>query len=150
MVSAAAYVLMRIGQSTKGLKELRDSGERVRGDERILGGTEFVERVLKESEEQWEKRFLLKQRGVNLKRLLENVASHFGVETEDLKSGSKVPTIAKARAVLCYMGVRKLGLTSASIAKELGISPSAVSKSIERGRQALRNEALEECLMESQ
>jgi len=34
--------------------------------------------------------------------------------------------------------------------KELGISPSAVSKSIERGGQALGNEALEECLMESQ
>ena len=49
----------------------------------------------------------------------------------DLKSGSKVSTVAKARAVLCYLGVRKLGLTSVSISKELGISQSAVSKAID-------------------
>jgi putative transposase len=142
--------LLRSVGGWKGLKELRDSGERVRADERILGGTEFVERVLRESEEEWEKRSLLRQRGVNLKRLLEKVADHFGVETEDLKSGSKVPAVVKARAVLCYVGVRKLGLTSASVAKELGVSPSAVSKSIGRGQQALRNEAIEEYLLESQ
>lgn len=92
----------------------------------------------------------LRQRGINLKRLLEKVADHFGVETEDLKSGSKVPAVAKARAVLCCVGVRKLGLTSASVAKELWISPSAVSKSIGRGKQAMRNEAIEEYLLESQ
>jgi len=34
--------------------------------------------------------------------------------------------------------------------KELGISPSAVSKSIGRGQLALRNEAIEEYLLESQ
>ena len=81
---------------------------------------------------------------------MEKVADHFGVETEDLKSGSKVPVVAKERVVLCYVGVRKLGLTSASVAKELGISPSAVSKSIGRGQQALGNEAIEEYLLESQ
>ena len=63
-----------------------------------------MERVLRESEEEWERRSLLRQRGVNLKRLLEKVADRFGVETEDLKSRSKVPAVAKARAVLCYVG----------------------------------------------
>ena len=38
----------------------------------------------------------------------------------------------------------------ASVAKELGISPSAVSKSIGRGQQAVGNEAIEEYLLESQ
>jgi len=89
-------------------------------------------------------------KGGNLKRSLEKVADYFGVETEDLKSGSKVPAVAKARAVLCYVGVRKLGLTSASVAKELWISPSVASKSIGRGKQAMRNEAIEEYLLESQ
>jgi len=71
---------------------------------RVLGGTEFVERVLRESDEEWERRSLLRQRGVNLKRLWEKVADHFGVETEYLKSGSKDPAVAKTRAVLCYVG----------------------------------------------
>jgi len=142
--------LLRSVGGWKGLKELRDSGKRVRADERILGETEFVDRILRESEEEWERRSLLRQRGVNLKRLLEKLADHFGLETEDLKSGSKVPAVVKARAILCYVGVRKLGLTSVSVAKELGVSPSAVSKSIVRGQQALGNEAIEEYLLEAQ
>jgi len=141
--------LLRTVGGWKGLKELRDSGEKVRSDERILGGSEFVERVLRESEEEWERRSLLRQRGANLQRLLEKVSVYFGVETEDLKSGSKVPTVAKARAVLCYVGVRKLGLISASIARELGISPSAVSKAIVRAQQACEYEDIERQLLES-
>jgi len=114
------------------------------------GRSEFAERVLRGSGEEGGKRSLLRQRGINLKRSPEKAASHFGVETEDLKSASKVPAVAKARAALCYIGVRKLGLTSASIAKEPGISPSTVSKSIVRAQKALGCEANEEHLLESQ
>ena len=135
--------LLRTVGGWKGLKDLRDSGERVRGDERILGGSEFVERVLRESDEEWEKKSLLRQRGVNLERLLEKFAGRFGVDSEDLKSGSKVSTVAKARAVLCYLGVRKLGLTSVTMSKELGISPSAVSKAIVRAQKALQPDDIE-------
>jgi REP element-mobilizing transposase RayT len=140
--------LLRTVGGWKGLKDLRDSGERVRGDERILGGSEFVERVLRESDEEWEKKSLLRLRGVNLERLLEKVAGRFGVDSEDLKSGSKVSTVAKARAVLCYLGVRKLGLTSVTMSKELGISPSAVSKAIVRAQKELQPDDIE--LLESQ
>jgi hypothetical protein len=76
--------LLRSVGGWKGLKDLRDSGERVRADERILGGSEFVERVLRESEEEWESRSLLRKRGMNLEWLLEKVAGHFGVDTESL------------------------------------------------------------------
>ena len=48
--------LVRSVGDWKELKELRDSGERVRADERILGGSEFVERVLRESDEEWERK----------------------------------------------------------------------------------------------
>jgi len=134
--------LLRSVGGWKGLKELRDSGERVRADERILGGSEFVERVLRESEEEWERRSLLRKRGMNLRWLLEKVAGHFGVDTESLGSGSKVPAIAKARAVICYLGVRKIGLTSVSIATELGISQSAVSRAIARAPEILQREEI--------
>jgi len=142
--------LLRSVGGWKGLKEMRDSGERVRGDERILGGAEFVERVLRESEEEWQRRSLLRHRGLDLNWLLEKVARHFGVEGESLKSGSKVPSIAKARAVLCYLGVRKMGLTSASIAKELGISPSAVSRGISRASQVVQGKDIEGQVVEWQ
>jgi hypothetical protein len=134
--------LLRSVGGWKGLKELRDSGERVRADERILGGSEFVERVQRESDEEWERRSLLRKRGMNLRWLLKKVAGHFGADTESLESVSKVPTIAKARAVLCYLGVRKIGLTSVSIATELGISQSAVSRAIARAPEILQREEI--------
>ena len=105
---------------------------------------------MKESAEEWERGALLRQREVDLNRLVERVADFFKVDIEDLKSRSKVPSIAKARAVLCYVGVRKLGLTSASIAKELGISPSAVSKAIVRAPQFLDHGDIEEQRLECQ
>ena len=43
--------LLRSVGGWKRLKELRDSGEKVRADERILGRSEFVERVLKKADE---------------------------------------------------------------------------------------------------
>ncbi len=79
---------------------------------------------------------------MNLRGLVEKVAGHFGVDTESLKSGSKVPTIAKARAVVCYLGVRKIGQTSVSIATELGISQSAVSRAIAHAPEVLQWEEL--------
>ena len=38
---------------------------------------------------------------------MDGVAGHFGLEIEGLKSGDKVPRIAKARTVLCYVGARQ-------------------------------------------
>ena len=130
--------LLRTVGGWKGLKDLRDSGEKVRADERILGGSEFVERVLRESSEKWEEKFILRQRGVDLPRLLQMVASRFGTDPEDLKSGSKVPSVSKARSALCYLAVRKLGIASATISKELGISPSGVSRAIVRASRELQ------------
>jgi len=134
--------LLRSVGGWKGLDELHRSGERVSADERILGGSEFVERVLRESEEEWEKKSLLKKKGMDLRWLREKVSEHFGVDLRSLKSASKVPAVAKARAVLCHLAVRKIGLTSVSVAMELGISPSAVSRSIGRAPAILEREKI--------
>ncbi len=142
--------LLRSVGGWKGVKELRDSGEGVRADERILGGSEFVERTLRESEEEWERRSLLRRRGMDLQWLLERVARHFGIDVESLKSGSKVSIVAKARAALCYLGARKIGLTSVSIATEIGVSPSAVSRAIERGQESMQRQDIEKLLTECQ
>jgi putative transposase len=140
--------LLRSVGGWKGLKEARESGQRVKADERILGRSEFVEGVLREADEQWERRSRLRGRGANLRWLIEKVASRFGVEPEDLKSGSRSRKIGKARAALCYMGVRELGLSCASLARELRISPSAVSKSTVRGGREL-DHAVIQGLLES-
>ena len=82
--------------------------------------------------------------------MVERVAGHFGLEIEDLKSGSNVSGIAKARTVLCYVGACQLGITSVSIAKEFDVSQSAVSRAIIRGPKFLEQEDTEAILSESQ
>lgn len=46
-----------------------------------------MDRVLRKSGEQWERRSRLKGRGADLRWLIEKVAAGFGVEREDLESG---------------------------------------------------------------
>ncbi len=142
--------LIRSVGGWKRLKDLRESGQRVNSDERILGGSEFVERVLMEANEEWERKALIKKSGIDLDSLLEKVRNHFCVDVKELKSGSRSRDIAKARSVLCCLGVRNLGLTCVTMAKALGVSPSAVSKSIVRGRNILQVEDIEDKLMKSQ
>jgi len=73
----------------------------------------------------------------------EKVAAGFGVETEDLESGSRSRKVGKAPAALCYVAVRELKLNCAFLAEELRISPSAVSKSTVRGRRALNDAVIQ-------
>ena len=131
--------LLRSAGGWTGLKEARESEQRVKSDERILGKSEFefVERVLREAGEHLERRSRLSRRGADLGWLIERVAVGFGVEAEDLKTGSRSCKVVKARAALCCIAVRELGLSCAFPAKELRISPSAVSKSAVRGRREL-------------
>jgi len=46
--------------------------------------------------------------------------------------------------------VRKIGLTSVSIATEIGVSPSAVSRAIERGQESMQRQDIEKRLTECQ
>ena len=78
----------------------------------------------------------------SLRWLIEKVADCFSVEAEDLKSGSRSRKVAEARAVLCDIAVRELGLACAFLSEELRISPSAVSKAAVRGRGLLDNSAV--------
>ncbi|OQY15483.1 MAG: hypothetical protein B6I32_07240 [Desulfobacterium sp. 4572_20] len=43
--------------------------------------------------------------------------------------------IVKARSLLCYWAARELGVTIASLAKRLKISPAAVTQSVLRGER---------------
>ena len=45
--------------------------------------------------------------------------------------------------VSCYLAVRRLGIACRTVAKELNISPSGVSRSVERGLEILRDGNIE-------
>jgi REP element-mobilizing transposase RayT len=72
--------------------------------------------------------------GLGLEGLLDAVCSHYRLTPEQLRSRRRQPEILRARAAFAYWGVVRLGLMGRSLAPLLGVTPAAVSASLERGR----------------
>jgi putative transposase len=117
------------------LKGLRKTDIRVKGDERILGDSDFVENVLKSAEEEFEQKYDLKARGYDFDRVAQRVAEVMAMEIEQVTAFGKSPQTVKARSLLCFWAHRKLGMTTIEIGRRLNISQSAVSRSSMRGQQ---------------
>ena len=125
--------LLRSVGGWSALKGFRDIGVRIKGDERLLGSSDFVERVLKRADEQLEEKYRLQGRVISLQVLIEQVAHYYKIEPENLKSASKERRIAEARRALCYMAVRKLGYRCIDVSRAMGISAVTVSKAVSLG-----------------
>lgn len=117
------------------LKAARATGMRVMGDERVLGSSDFVEKVLKKAGEAYEKKTLALARGLDLNLLIAAVADHFEIESNIIRSSSRQRTVAKARSIVCCLAVDQLMIYGAEVARQLNLSTSAVSKLASRGRK---------------
>jgi hypothetical protein len=115
------------------LKAFRDLGIRIKGDERLLGSSDFVERVLKQAEEKLEEKYRLQVSAISLQGLMDKVARYYKIEAENLKSSSKERRVTEARRILCYIAVRKLGYKCSDVSKAMGISAVTVSKAANLG-----------------
>lgn len=125
------------------LKGLRKVGIRVKGDERILGDSDFVENVLKSAAEGLEQKYELKARGYDFDRVTQRVAELMEIETAQVTAFGKSPQTVKARSLLCFWAHRKLGMTTIEIGRRLNICQSAVSRSSLRGQQIERDNRFE-------
>jgi putative transposase len=135
--------LLRSAGGWVGLKELRKAGLRVKGDERILGDSEFVEKALQAVEEKLEQKYALKVQGYDFERVVQRVAQVLGMEPREVTALGKSPRTVKARALLCFWAHRKLGMTTVEIAKKLSICQSAASRLSMRGERFAREQKVE-------
>jgi len=117
------------------LREFRDNGVRIKGDERLLGSSDFVQRVLKQAEEQLEEKYRLQMNVISLPALIDKVAKCYKIDPENLKSASKERPVTEARRVLCYIAVRKFRYKCTEVSKAMGISAVTVSKAVSLGRE---------------
>jgi REP element-mobilizing transposase RayT len=107
----------------------------VKGDERILGDSDFVESVLEEQNERLARRDHLQARGVDFDTIADRVAKIFDLKPEEVMSSGKKPQRVKARSLLCYWAVKELDMSGAKVACQLKITNSAVSRSVARGEK---------------
>jgi len=109
--------------------------ERIKGDQRILGESEFVSEVLKEAGEKYERHYDLKRKGISLQTVEEKVCRIYGIDRDTVYSKTRVQTIADARGLFCYWAVEELGYKLTDMAKRFGMTGPGVGYAVRRGRK---------------
>jgi hypothetical protein len=135
--------LLRSSGGWTALKESRKAGIRLKGDERILGNSDFVEDVLKSSQESFEQKYELKARGFSFDAVRERVAEVIGIKPEEVTVCDKAPQTVRARSLLCFWAHRRLGMSTVEIAGVLNMSQPAISRSSRRGERIARENRFE-------
>jgi REP element-mobilizing transposase RayT len=126
------------------VKKRRGSVQKpLKSDERILGESEFVERVLARANERYTRQYDLRRRGIGFQRIVERVAEICQLEQRDVVAKGRQRQKVTARSLLCYWAVRELGLPLTALARQLGMSPPGVGYAVQRGEVIARQSHLE-------
>jgi REP element-mobilizing transposase RayT len=132
--------LIRSSGGWEALTAKRAKGFKAKGDERILGSSDFVERILSESEDTLNNSLRLKLEGYDINRLAVKVEEISGINP--LKARGKYRAAVRARRIFCYWAVRELGFQGTEIGRLLGISQPGVSLSVMDGEKIVIEEKL--------
>lgn len=114
------------------VKSQRRRGKREQADERILGSGEFVERIIREAERGMQQQYSVKEPGSKLERMIAEQCKKHNVSLTELRSGSRRGKIPAVRAAASRKLVVDYGIPLAEVARQVGVSTSAISKSLAR------------------
>jgi REP element-mobilizing transposase RayT len=134
--------LLRSQGGWSGVKALRRSGEYHKGDERILGDSNFVDEVLSQAEEHLEERYRLQAEGFDLDKLMERVCNLVGTSPEGIMERGKERLKVDGRSILCYWATDRLGISQKDLAKRLRLTQPAVSQAVRRGKDLVKSKKL--------
>jgi len=97
-------------------------------DDRILGSSDFVERLKQEKEvaERLDARIPLTQ-------LIKSVAECAGIEPQELCQRGRKTMVSDIKSIICFLAARRIGYSGEIIAKALGITRSGVCRAASRG-----------------
>ncbi|MBK8575831.1 MAG: transposase [Elusimicrobia bacterium] len=126
--------LVRSQGGWSNLIALRRGRESFLADERILGGSGFVEGLLKEAEREAQVRGNLLRRW-DVKKLIKAVCENVGVDEGQLVGGGKVPPVPRAREGISYLWVKKMGRSGGELSRSTGMKPVTVYESAVRGEK---------------
>jgi hypothetical protein len=111
---------------------LRAKGEEVESDARILGSGDFVQEIMREADEQSARRMSERKKRGQAAEIIRKMCQEAGVAEEELRSGGQRRRVSGVRRKIAYCLSRELGLSSAEIARHLGVGTSAVAMSIRK------------------
>jgi len=116
------------------VKKLRKTGIRLKGDERVLGDTGFVEEMLVRANEQLARHTHLQSMGLDFDKVVSRVAELLNVDESTVLACDKTPQSVLTRRLICHFAHNDLGLTTIDIARRLGLNQSVVSRAARLGK----------------
>jgi biotin operon repressor len=134
--------LRRSAGGWSGVFDLKRAKEAWRGDERVLGDGEFVDQVLKISEEGIVKKEKLKKEGWDINRAVKRACEIMSIKEHEIKKRGRGNKVSHARALTSYWCHNELGISGIEIAKYFGISRPSVSTAIKRGEKIARESSV--------
>ncbi len=114
------------------MKALRRGREGYAADERILGGSDFVEHVRPEGEAK--KRSTGQVQRLAVEDVVKTVCEAARVRLEEVTGGGRRRAVCRVRAGAAYLWIEWLGRSGPPVARELGIQPQAGYRVAQRGR----------------
>ncbi len=134
--------LLRSHGGWAGVKALRESGDYQKGDERILGEGAFVEQVLAQAGDRFERNYRFRAKGYNLEWVAKRVSELVGVTpAEALERGRVRGRLRrKARDLLCYWATTEIGVKQNQLATTLGLTQPAISIAVKRGAELVKGD----------
>ncbi len=106
----------------------RRNGKEEASDERILGGGDFVEEVLREAEDRQLRQTRLRRKGRSIDDLIREECRKRKVSEEELRKGGRRRRVSEARGEIVYRGREELGLSGAEMARSLGVNTSSINR----------------------
>jgi putative transposase len=116
------------------VKALRPQGLAEKGDERILGSGQFVERMLEEADSRVRHQIKAGDLDKRVEALINQVCAREQVERDALRFGSRRGQVSKVRSELAELLVKELGLSLAETARRLGVSTSGIAQRLRRSK----------------
>ncbi len=101
-------------------------------DERILGGPEFVEDVLGRFRQPDPQYISDAEPRTVFQGLLDRVARHCGLNSSEIASRTVRRDVLEARSLVCFLAVRRCGLSPAEVARYLRVSARSVGRAVIR------------------
>jgi len=116
---------------------LKKHGSTEKGDERILGSTDFVMKVVQEAEKNQQRQMKIRSAD-DIHHLIEEECRKRKVNPLEIQNGGRRKKASEARAVIAYRATAELGLPAAEIARQLGVTVPSITKAVAKVERKAR------------
>lgn len=138
-----------VRRSRKGWERLNSAEQKEKlwsGDERILGDVKFVDQMIRGAETKTIEQQDLIRLEWDIGKIEERICEYYKIEKDQLRRKMRIHKGKEAKALLVYLGIEKLGMTIAALARYLSHNPTSVSRLYEKGKETIKEVPLKPLL----